>query len=302
MPSEVKKVFIESLVSRIGSIRKLPGTQSLYETADGSLRVYIRYSKLHRKNDNAFYGLRTEDLQQLQGHPSLLCFLWDGQKDPLLIPFSEYEEVLASTSAAGDGQYKVQVFIEPDGTQLYIARAGRFNVDSYLGWESLQALADSTKCQTIPTLSHSQVQTLLGAVGQAKGYDIWIPLNDRGRLDWSVTRPFACREILPSGLELIRNIVEEVDVMWIQKGSNELRGFFEVEHSTPVYSALLRFNDILLSGGRIQPRFTVVSNEARRDIYVRQINRPTFQNSGLREICAFLDYGNVYGWHKRLTA
>ena len=302
MSNEIKNEFIENLVGRVGSVRRLPRTQSLYETVDGSLRIYIRYSKLHRKKDNAFYGLRTEDLQQLQGHPSLLCFLWDEQKDPLIIPFSEYEEVLASTSAAGDGQYKVQVYIEPEGTQLYIARAGRFNVDSCLGWDSLQTLADSSNSQAIPTLSHSQVQTLLGAVGRAKGYDIWIPSNDRGRLDWSVARPFDCREIFPSGLESIENIAEEVDVMWIRKGSNELRGFFEVEHSTPVYSALLRFNDILLSGARIQPRFTVVSNEGRRDLYVRQINRPTFQNSGLRETCTFLDYANVYGWHKRLTA
>lgn len=301
MSADLKTDFIEKLRSRVGSIRRLQRTQSLYETSDGSLRIYIRYSKLHRQKDNAFYGLRTEDLRQLQGRPALLCFLWDDQKEPLLIPFSEYEEVIASTSPATDGQYKVQVFLEQQGTELYIARAGRFNVDPYVGWNTLESLFDSTKSQLLPDLSHSQVQTLLGAVGIAKGYDVWIPINDRGKLDWSLSHSFRCRESLPTGFQSVKSIVEEVDVIWIQKGSNELKGFFEVEHSTPVYSALLRFNDILLSGVRIQPRFTVVSNEVRKDLYVRQINRPTFQNSGLRELCNFLDYANVFGWHKRIA-
>jgi len=39
------------------------------------------------------------------------------------------------------------------------------------------------------------------------------------------------------------SILQEVDVIWIPPGSSELKALFEIEHSTAVYSGLLRFND-----------------------------------------------------------
>src|SRR3990170_2220922 len=133
MPSETKTTFLRELTRRYGALRKLYRTQSLYEIANGLARVYIRYSRVHHPN-KAFYGLRDEDLRKLEGHPSVICFLWDGQADPLFVPFSEYEGVFHSTSPAGDGQYKAQVYLESDGTELYVARAGRFNVEAHFGW------------------------------------------------------------------------------------------------------------------------------------------------------------------------
>jgi hypothetical protein len=75
---------------------------------------------------------------------------------------------------------------------------------------------------------------------------------------------------------------------------------FEVEHSTPIYSGLLRFNDVHLVAPLLRPRFSVVANDARRDLFVRQLNRPTFRLSGLRELCTFLDYKDVFGWYTRV--
>jgi hypothetical protein len=75
---------------------------------------------------------------------------------------------------------------------------------------------------------------------------------------------------------------------------------FEVEHSTPIYSGLLRFNDIFLVSPRLGARFTVVSNDERRSLFTRQLNRPTFKLSKLDEHCTFLDYASVYSWHQGL--
>lgn len=96
--------------------------------------------------------------------------------------------------------------------------------------------------------------------------------------------------------------MREVDVIWIRKGSNELRALFEVEHSTPIYSGLLRFNDIHLLAPNLRPRFSIVANDYRRSAFARQLNRPTFRTSGLREICTFLEYVDVLGWHSRIIA
>jgi hypothetical protein len=74
MASETKIAFLKDLNERYGSLRKLDRSQSLYEIGDGAARVYIRYSRVHGGN-TTFYGLREEDLQRLQGYPSLVCFL-----------------------------------------------------------------------------------------------------------------------------------------------------------------------------------------------------------------------------------
>ena len=160
MANEPKTAFLKELAERYGSLRKLGRSQSLFEIGDGAARVYIRYSKVHGEN-RTFYGLREQDLQELEGRPSLICFLWNGQTEPLLVPFSEYEEVFQSTSPAGDGQYKAQVYLQDDGTELYIAKAGRFNVEGHFGWGEMEALIDSARLGTVPEFSHSQMQTLL---------------------------------------------------------------------------------------------------------------------------------------------
>ena len=44
--------------------------------------------------ERAFYDLRVQDLKELEGNPSAMCFLWNGQMAPLTLPFADYEEVL----------------------------------------------------------------------------------------------------------------------------------------------------------------------------------------------------------------
>lgn len=138
MANPVKQRFLDSLTARFGALPKLEGSQSLFEIGKGNARVYVRYSKKHGRNQT-FYGLRQTDLRQLEGHPSVLCFLWDGQEEPLLVPFCEFEEVFNALCPASDGQFKAQVYEEPQGAELYIATAGRFSAESYFGWRSLRA-------------------------------------------------------------------------------------------------------------------------------------------------------------------
>lgn len=153
--------------------------------------------------------------------------------------------------------------------ELYVAKAGRFNVEGNLGWDALDALINSARLKNLPEFSHTQIQTFLGAIGTTKGYDIWIPTSDRIKLDWSLANQFDCHDLLPYSFEQVKNILQEVDVIWIQRGSGELRALFEVEHSTPIYSGLLRFNDIHLVTPTLRPRFSVVANDTRRSLFVR---------------------------------
>jgi len=164
----------------------------------------------------------------------------------------------------------------------------------------VEKLLETTDYQ-IPDLSHTQVQTLLGSIGVKKEFDIWIPLVDRCKLDWIIASQYAVRNTLPFGYEKISNILSEVDVIWVQKGSNEIKALFEIEHSTPIYSGLLRFNDVHLVAPTLHSRYSIVANSERRSLFINQLNRPTFKLSGLGDLCNFLEYTDVYNWHQRIV-
>ena len=297
MANPYKSQVIESLRRRFGEIRKIKGSESLFVIGDEAARIYFRYSKVF-PGGKTFFGLREVDLRQLEGHNSYLCFLLDDGSPPLFVPYADFEEVFHNAEAAKDGQYKVQLYKE-HALELYVARQGRFNVEGYVGLETLEGSMDAGRLLKARSLSHSQVQTLLAGIGHFKGYDVFVPDCDVGRLDWSLTTQFPLRPTIPAGFERVRAILAEIDVIWAAGGRDTVEGLYEVEHSTPVYSGLLRFNDALLTDPKIS-RFSIVSNDTRRDLFSRQLFRPTFKKSGLAELCSFLEYANVFEWHQRL--
>jgi len=299
MPNQKKISFLNELTKRYGNPKKLNNSLSLFDLGEGALRIYIRYSKVHGGN-KSFYGLRFEDLKQLEGVNSIICFLWDTQSEPLFVPFEDFEDIFNSINPASDGQFKVQLYHSIDALELYIANAGRFNVEAFSGWSFLDTQIDNKNLIYIPDFSHSQVQTLVGAIGLKKGFDIWIPQIDRAKLDWSLTSKFGCVNNLPSRYDKISNIIREIDVIWLKRGSSELLALFEVEHSTPIYSGLLRFNDLHLNEPQLNPKFNIVSNSLKKVLFLRQINRPTFRISGLSAICNFLEYKDVFCWFNRI--
>lgn len=299
--ANLKSDFLKNIGNEFGTPRKIGSSQSLYSVNQDAFRIYIRYSKVH-KGYRCFFGLRDKDLRELEGELSFICLLWDGQEKPLILPFSDFEDIFDTVSPAEDGQYKVQIFLQEYGTELYIARAGRFNVDGYFGFGELVKQLEPTVSKTGLEFNHSQIQTLLGEIGSLKNCYIWIPSDDRERLDWSlINHQFEISLSLPNVSNDAERYLRQIDVIWIEKGSNKIKSLYEVEHTTPVYSGLLRFNDIYLLSVPVE-RFAIVSNEERRSVFTRQINRPTFRRSGLSEICAFFNYVNVYKWYQNIIS
>jgi hypothetical protein len=298
MANPTKFKILDDLRQRFGSLRKLKGSESLFVVGEEAARIYFRYSKVH-SGGRTFFGLREVDLRQLEGHNSFLCFLLNDDSPPLFVPYVDFEEVFSNAQTARDGQYKVQLITQASTLELYISRQGRFNVEAYVGFEPLERSIESRLLREKQDLSHSQVQTLIAGIGYLKGYEVYVPDYDSGKLDWSLTGKFQICRRLPKGFDQVSGILSEIDVIWVANGRNKIEGLYEVEHSTPVYSGLLRFNDVLLTDPSIT-RFSIVSNDTRRDLFSRQLFRPTFRKSGLAELCSFLEYANVFAWHQRL--
>lgn len=89
-------------------------------------------------------------------------------------------------------------------------------------------------------------------------------------------------------------------MIWLEKDSFRPIAFFEIEHSTSIYSGLLRLNDIMIDYPL--PKAGVVSFEKRRPIFVKELARRTFQKSGLDKVCKFYNYKTVHAWLNRLQS
>lgn len=298
MPNMIKIGFLKELENKYGKITKLSNSLSLFKIGK-DCRIYIRYSKIHSRNQ-AFYGLRKEDLKQLYGFNAVICFLWDGQIEPLFIPLSEFEDIFYDLEPSSDGQIKVSIFQEKNGVELYISNTGRFNVESFFGWDYFDLLIEKNTIHQVPNFNHSQIQTILGAIGIHRGLDIWIPQTDRNKMDWNLVSKFDFRREIPTKYSEVLDVIKEIDIIWLKRGSSELSALFEIEHSTPIYSGLLRFNDLHLINPSLHLKYSIVSNDLRRSLYLRQINRPTFRMSGLSNICNFLEYKDVFVWYNRI--
>lgn len=296
-----KESILKQIITDFGAVEKIGSSDSLYQLQNSNIRIYFRYSKLHDRG-TTFYGLRASDLKELEGYPSVICFLWNGQQEPVFIPGTFFEEILAGTNPASDGQYKAQIYIQNNTIEIYFPKIGKFNIEGYFGWSEIESLVQNSEGELIPDLGHSQIQSLLGAIGSKKNFDIFIPKYDRLKMDWNLVPEFQFREITQGMLNATEEIAQEIDVIWISRGSNQIQALFEVEHSTPIYSGLLRLNDILLTNMSITSTFSIVSNTIRNSAFSKQINRPTFRVSGLLDRCNFLDYQTVYKWQKRIIS
>ena len=100
MAKDVKNAFLDEMVLRYGALKKLNGSQSLFEIGRGAARVYMRYSKLH-PGPKASYGLREIDLRSLEGHPSIHPLLFIG--GPAFPSFGPIFRLRARFSNAGAG-------------------------------------------------------------------------------------------------------------------------------------------------------------------------------------------------------
>jgi hypothetical protein len=145
-----------------------------------------------------------------------------------------------------------------------------------------------------------KVQAALAEIGAKMGFQIWIPLNDRGKvLQEAPDLQGALLDELPLNyISTTLDTIERIDVIWI-KGHSIARAF-EVEHTTAVYSGLLRMADLLALQPDINIRLHIVAPDAKHDKVMREIKRPIFsalEKGPLYRRCSFIPYSSVYKLH-----
>lgn len=126
--------------------------------------------------------------------------------------------------------------------------------------------------------SHQEQQYLLAKLGTALGYDVWIASNDHGR-KYKEERlgNYSLQKFpnLPYSSEVL-DTIKLIDVIWFQKGSDQIESVFEIESTTSIYSGILRMYDLSISLGRKQVCYLVAPKNREKEI-LAQIRRPAFK-------------------------
>lgn len=127
---------------------------------------------------------------------------------------------------------------------------------------------------------HLKIQVLLTEIGRNLGYDVFVAVNDRTKSLNGKSLEFITLPELPP-LDLPKEVLKTIsliDVIWINKSSNEIECAFEVEKSTSIYSGILRLVDLATSLGDKKYNFFLVAPDSREKEILAQLKRPSFKN------------------------
>src|SRR5215207_10294474 len=109
------------------------------------------------------------------------------------------------------------------------------------------------------------------------------------RREWGAERlgALSVPRLPPLGLDPdSQRLVSLIDVVWLT-GVNQVAAAFEVEHTTSVYSGLLRMADLAALSPNLNFPLYIVAPAKRLAKVRRELARPTFQALELHRRCAF---------------
>jgi len=141
-----------------------------------------------------------------------------------------------------------------------------------------------------------KIQALLAEAGSRMGMQIWIPRADRAGVlaEWRGDHPPILDRLPLNYDDTTLKTIEQIDVLWLHGRS--IKRAFEVEHTTSIYSGILRMADLLALQPNMDIRLHIVAPVARREKVFQEVRRPVFSlldRGPLSESCTFLSYDSV---------
>lgn len=143
-----------------------------------------------------------------------------------------------------------------------------------------------------------KIQGLLAKIGEQMGFDIWLPNPDRVRVAkvWQPKDPRTLLTMLPLSYDkATQSTIGLIDVIWI-KNKRSIARAFEVEHTTSIYSGILRMADLVALQPDIKIKMHIVAPSDRQEKFSTEIRRPVFSymtNGRLSDMCTFISYDDV---------
>ena len=175
------------------------------------------------------------------------------------------------------------------------------DVDSRARWESeLAKIREDAaalrlrSAQTEEDQSHTEVQGWLRDLGKALGFKVWVASNDRSRAYCGGRLADGCLDALPVELESLTaaDTIRLIDVLWLDH-ADRVSAAFEVEHSTSIYSGIVRMLDLAFGASDgLTGRYFLVAPDRREADARAQLARPAFQRVSDLDV-RFLSYSDL---------
>ncbi len=157
--------------------------------------------------------------------------------------------------------------------------------------------ADSTVLAESDITEHTKIQWILLKLGNDMGLDVWVAKNDRnkGVGGQKFTDLPRLKKDMPLTFDEASNkTIQLIDVVWL-KGS-EIKAAFEIEHTTSIYSGILRLADLIAMQPNINIPLYIVAPDERRAKVMAEINRPVFSRlpKPMSGICRFISFSALH--------
>jgi hypothetical protein len=221
---------------------------------------------------------------------------WTGKLRSSLVQLDDSDgnflEALLRAQLKGDVTYPV----DPDTYRKLIThRVRRADKDvSVTVPEEVESERDE---EAHPELRESiKIQALLVQIGARMGMQIWVPRSDREsvRAQCQGDRSSLLERLPLNYDEATLKTIEQIDVIWLK--GRAIKRAFEVEHTTSVYSGILRMADLLALQPNMDIRLHIVAPLSRREKVFQELRRPVFSlldRGPLAECCTYLSYDSV---------
>lgn len=177
------------------------------------------------------------------------------------------------------------------------------DADALARWEAdLTAVREETaraeqaqKAARDEDRTHTEVQGWLRDLGLALGFSVWVASNDRNRAYAGGRLGDACLDKLPEALENApaAETIRLIDVLWLERDAGRVTAAFEVEHTTSIYSGIVRMLDLALGvpQGASHGLFLVAPDAREADVR-SQLQRPAFSRIAQLDV-RFVPYGEL---------
>ena len=148
----------------------------------------------------------------------------------------------------------------------------------------------------VETRESIKAQALLAEIGARMGMLIWIPRADRARVlkEWKNDGQSLMERLPLNYDDTTLRTIEQIDVIWL-RGRSIVRAF-EVEHTTSVYSGILRMADLLALQPNMDIKLHIVAPSFKREKVFQEMRRPVFsllEKGPLTESCTYLSYDSL---------
>jgi hypothetical protein len=144
--------------------------------------------------------------------------------------------------------------------------------------------------------THTEIQWRLLDLGSQIGLKVWAPKSDRTKA-WGMKRVSEVPSLLhglPAQFDKVTNqTIENIDVLWM--ADQTIVAAFEVEHTTSIYSGLLRMSDLVTMQPNLDIKFYLAAPDGRYEKFRKEIARATFsyRKKPLHTLCRFLPYSKL---------